>query len=345
MSERPFKILITHDLYDTFLDELRRLGEPCFEWVRIEYDNHHKPDNYLELLAEADAIVGRKDLSDEEYAAAGRLKFLQLPIAGYNQIDLDRAARNGLPIANNAGANAISVAEHFFSVVLALYRHLFHHHQTVLDGQWVNLKHYNLEMHGKTVGIVGLGSVGRQVARRCLAFGMRVLYHDIRDGMEGFERVEGAESRDLESLAREADIVTFHVPLTHRTKGMISEELIGWMKPTALLVNLSRGDLQDEAAITRALDERRIAGVALDVFYDEPPAADLPLLAYGRPVSETWDVLGFQREVQVVRGIFSPHSGPSKETRMRVVEHVVENLCRVYRGETPKALVIDYSKL
>jgi len=338
-----FRILITNDLYDGFRKELHEKGGPAFEWIRIDFDD--KPANFLELLADADVLVSRYDLTGEEFAAARRLKLFQLPIAGYNQIDLDRLARLGIPLANNAGANAVSVAEHFFLMVLALYRHVFHHQATVLDGSWVNLKHQNTEMFGKTVGIVGLGCVGRQVASRCLAFGMKVEYYDIRYGMAGFEAVDGAEFRPLEELARNADILTFHVPLTRATSKMIDERLLSWMRPHAILVNLSRGEIQDEAAMERALREGRLAGVAVDVFADEPPDPSLPLLAFGRPVRESRQVLGKPAAVDVVRAVFSPHCGPSAETRLRVIDLVVENIRRVHDGLAPLARVIDYEKL
>jgi len=339
MDDR-FRILITNDLYDSFRRELQEKGESDFEWIRVDFDD--KPENFRELLAQADCMVSRYDLSDEEFAIAKRLKLFQLPIAGYNQIDLNRLARLGIPIANNAGANAVSVAEHFFLMVLGLYRHVFHHQATVLDGSWVNLKHQNRELCGKTVGIVGLGCVGRQVATRCLAFGMKVRYFDIRHGRADFESVEGAQFSELEDLVRSSDIVTFHVPLTRKTRHMIDKRLLSWMQPHAILVNLSRGEIHDEAAITQALQDKRIAGVALDVFAEEPVEPSLPLLSFGRPTQETWQVLGKPASVGAVRGIFSPHCGPSAETRLRVVDLVVDNIRRVYRGEPPHARVIDY---
>jgi phosphoglycerate dehydrogenase-like enzyme len=343
MTATPFRILITHDLYDSFRQELHRKGEPAFEWIRVDFDA--KPANFQALLAEADVLVSRVDLTDAEFAVARRLKLFQLPIAGYDQIDLGRIARLGIPLANNAGANAVSVAEHFFLVVLALYRHVFHHQATVLDGSWVNLKHQNAEMFGKTVGIVGLGCVGRQVAARCLAFGMQVQYYDIRHAMEGFETVDGAVFQPLEALVRSSDILTFHVPLTRATAGMIGERLLSWMPPHAILVNLSRGEIQDEAAMERALRAQRIAGVAVDVFCGEPPDPSLPLLAFGRPARETQLVLGKPASVNVVRAVFSPHCGPSAATRLRVVDLVADNVRRVYRGLAPRARVIDYEAL
>lgn len=342
-SNRTFRILITNDLYDSFCTELLKKGEPEFEWIRVDFDN--KPADFRELLAQADVLVSRCDLSDEEFTLAKRLKLFQLPIAGYNQIDLDRLSRLGIPLSNNAGANAVSVAEHFFLMVLGLYRHVFHHQATVLDGSWINLKHQNREMFGKTVGIVGLGCVGRQVAMRCQAFGMKVRYFDIRHGMADFESVDGAAFRPLEELVRSSDILTFHVPLTRATSGMIDERLLSWMQPHAILVNLARGEIQDEAAIERALREKRIAGVAVDVFTNEPPDPSLPFLAFGHPDQETWQVLGKQAPVGAVRAIFSPHCGPSMETRLRLVDLIVSNVRRVYNGEAPRARVIDYEKL
>jgi phosphoglycerate dehydrogenase-like enzyme len=340
---KPFRVLMTHDLYDAHREILLAQQDSATEWLRVDFDN--KPDNFLELLADVDCIVSRSDLSDVELSAARNLKLFQLPIAGYDQIDLARFARLGIPVANNAGANAISVAEHFFLMVLTHYRSLFHHHATVLDGSWVNLKHENRELFGKSVGIVGLGCVGREVAKRCLAFGMSVAYYDIRHGMDGFEELPGVVYRDLGSLVEEADILTFHIPLTSITKGMINDELLAHMRKHALLVNLSRGDIQDEAAIDRALRSGTIAGVALDVFSEEPVCPDAPLLQHVRAAQETRQINGKIQTAGVVRAVFTPHCGPSAETRQRVLELVMDNVRRVRLGLPPRAKVIDYEKL
>lgn len=327
MTQR-FRVLVTHDLYDNFLQQLEHYGPPDCEWLRCQ--DGERDEIFYQQLVEADCLITRRDLSERDYASARRLRLLQLPIAGFDQIDLQRAKAHGVWVSNNGGANAISVAEHFVLMVLALYRRVFHHHETVRDGGFVNLKAQNREMFGKTLGIIGMGNVGRMVAQRALAFGMTVLFYDIRDGLAGFDSPNGCEGVELDHLLATADVVSFHVPLTQRTRGMINRELLAKLRSDALLLNLARGEIQDEQALFEALRVGRIAGLGLDVFSQEPPPVDWPLL---------------QLDPRAGRVVFAPHAGPSQETRLRVAEHVASNCARVARGEPPIAQVIDYEEL
>ena len=135
-ADDAFVVLASADVYDSFKDHLRDLGDPRCESVRVDFAR--PSDDLSELFGRADCIISRVDLTEDQYRRAPRLKLFQLPIAGYEQIDLARAARHGVVVANNGGSNAVSVAEHVFLLALTLFRHQRFHHQTVVDGSWVN---------------------------------------------------------------------------------------------------------------------------------------------------------------------------------------------------------------
>lgn len=323
-SDEPFCVLVTADVYDKFADRLTGPQGMPMEWVRVNFSP--RPPGFLDLLARAHCVVTRTDLTEEEYRHAPRLRLLQLPITGYDGVDLARAKRFGVVVANTGGANAVSVAEHVMLLALALYRHAIFHDRTVRDGSWINRKHDNRELFGKTFGIVGLGNVGRAVALRARGFDMRILYHDIRRPASEFEWQYGLEWRSFESLMREADVVSLHVPLTSRTRRMVDRRSLGWMKPTALLINTSRGEIVDQAALCEALQAHRLLGAGLDVFEEEPVPTDSPLLTLDNVV-------------------LAPHAGPSYESQFRMIDSVVANVVRAAQGSPPLHVVINYDDL
>jgi phosphoglycerate dehydrogenase-like enzyme len=316
----PFVILVSSDFYDPFADKLAALGEPRFVWKRLSYPK--RPDDFLDLLTDADVAISRQDLSEEQYAIAPRLKLLQLPTAGYDHIDLKRAARHGVFVGINGGANAISVAEHTMMLILCLNRQLLFHHNAVVNGPWVNRKHECLELFGKTLGIVGLGHVGKQVAMRARAFGMEVIFNDIRRDAPDFEKQYELTFAPFEQLLAVSDVVSFHVPLTDKTRNMINARTLGLMRPDGLLINTSRGGTQDEDALSTALASGRLRGAGLDVFNTEPLPRDSALLTLGNVV-------------------LTPHSGPSLETLGRVVSNMAVNINNVSRGMPPQFVAVD----
>lgn len=322
-TPETFTILVSSDFYDRYADTLAEAGRPHFVWKRLSYPD--RPDNFLDLLADADAMITRQDLDDAQYAAAPRLKLIQLPTAGYDHIDLKRARRHGVPVCTNGGANAISVAEHTMMLMLCLYRQLLFHHNAVVHGPWVNRKHECPELFGKTLGIVGLGNVGRQVVMRARAFGMNVLFNDIRRDAPEFENQHGLRFASLDGVLAESDIVSFHVPLTSKTRGLINAATIGRMRDGALLINTARGGVQDEDAICTALASGKLGGAGLDVFNHEPLPASSPLRGFANVV-------------------LTPHSGPSYETLGRVVDNMVRNINNLSHGLPPMFTAVDYEQ-
>jgi phosphoglycerate dehydrogenase-like enzyme len=326
MTLSPFTVLVTPEIDDELYNLLVKYGKVSLNlhWIRLL--SNYTTEEFYSSVSTADCYISKtRDLSDKEYLAAKKLKLIQIPIAGYDGIDLSRAAKYGIPVANNGGANAVSVAEHVFLLALALYRHLLIHHCSVMDGSWINLKNKNLEMAGKTLGIIGLGHIGKQVAIRGKAFQMRVIYYDIRRPDPAFEKKYTLEFKSFNNVMRESDIVTFHVPLTSKTNYMVNYDSLGLMKRSGIIINTSRGEVQDEEALYYFLSNGKIRGAGLDVFNQEPLQKDSPLLLLKNVV-------------------LTPHAGPSFETKFRASRNVIANIKRVYDGEKPINLVIDYDR-
>src|SRR5215218_8335954 len=236
-------------------------------------------------------------MNDAFYKAAPKLKLVQLLSAGYDNVDLEAARRAKVPLSNNGGANAISVSEHALMLMLTVYRKVVWQHASVSGGRWRgNAPAPRMyELFDKTLGIVGLGTIGKKVARLAQAFGMRVQYYDIVRLSEDAEDRLGVRFRLLRELLKSSDIVSLHVPLNDSTRGMIGTDELGLMKSEAILINTCRGPVVDEAALHRTLSSRKLFGAGLDVFEQEPPPADNPLLKLDNVVltahfaGPTWD--------------------------------------------------------
>lgn len=249
---------------------------------------------------------------------AKKLRHIQLLTAGYDKVDLPAAKELGISVATNGGANAWAVAEQAIALLLCLYRRLIQCDQSVRAGTWRQpITGMNtFELAGKTVGLLGVGNIGGKVAARLKAFETRIIYHDRfkKSGDEGWESVS------LETLLRESDVLSIHVPLTGETRGLIGADELAWMKSTAVIINTSRAEVFDEAALEDALRHRRIAGAGLDVFNQEPIPPSNGLLALDNVV-------------------LSPHSaGHSYEAWFRRSQFAWENIQRVVAGETPLSL-------
>ena len=248
-------------------------------------------------------------------SAAPRLRVVSNVAVGYDNIDVAAATERGIAVGNTPGVLTETTADLTFALMLAVARRVVEGDRFVREGRWqawdpnLLLGH---DVHGATLGIIGFGKIGHAVARRAQGFGMRIVYASRRPAdTTGV----AAEHMQLDEVLRIADFVTLHLPLTPDTAAMIGERELGLMKPTAILVNTARGGLIDQAALVRALDERRIAGAGLDVLAVEPPAGDDPLL---------------QRPNVVVL----PHIGSaSHATRARMADMAVHNCLAGLRGE------------
>lgn len=233
------------------------------------------------VAGEADVLlVATTPVTAEVIAAAPRLKLIQHQGVGYDNVDVEAAARAGVPVALTPEGTTTPVAEHVFLLILALYRNLLVAANALREGRWLQwaLRPRSFNLMGKTLGIVGLGRIGREVARRGRAFGCHLLYTDVARPPAEVEAELEVTYAPLDELLARSDIVTLHVPLNDATRGLIGARELALMKPSAILINTARGDLVDEEALYRALTTGQIAGAGLDVFAQEPPPKDHPLL-------------------------------------------------------------------
>jgi phosphoglycerate dehydrogenase-like enzyme len=268
-------------------------------------------------------------MDDPFYRAAPRLRLVQLLSAGYDNVDLEAASRAKIPVANNGGANAVSVAEHTLMLMLTVSRKVIWQHANVAAGRWRGNgpapRMY--ELFGKTLGIVGLGTIGKKVARLAQSFGMRVQYYDIARLSEDAEDALGVRFRLLREVLKSSDIVSLHVPLNASTRGMIGSAELALMKPTAILVNTCRGPVVDEVALCGALGAGKLFGAGLDVFDPEPPRADNPLLALDNVV------------------LTAHFAGPTWDNHVARFRNAFDNVQRVHRGERPLWVVPELAGL
>jgi phosphoglycerate dehydrogenase-like enzyme len=279
------------------------------------------PDRRIEQLETADFYMGfRSGLTARDYDHMGGIKLIQLLSAGYDGMDLERLRKLGIPLSNNGGANSYAVAEHAIMLMLAVSRQLPDLDRMLRAGQWKSSKVGAEEEHeiaGKTIGIIGLGFIGKTLARRLSGFEVKLLYTDpVRPAPEEAKQLN-VTYRELDDLLRESDIVTLHAPFDATTHHMICERTLNLMKREAILINCARGELVDEAALYSALKEHRIWAAGLDTFENEPPDPKNPLFTLPNTV-------------------LSPHAaGPTWESWPKRFGHSYANVERVARGEAP----------
>ncbi len=262
--------------------------------------------------------------------AAKGLNLVHFMSVGYDNIDLAAATEMGISVANNAGFNAVAVAEHAIMMVLALLKKAFYTHQLVIQGGWpqkevVNQEQYLYELRGKTLGVVGLGSIGTEVAKLAVAFGARVLYNKRNRLSEAEEAALGVEYESLEDLLRNSHVISINAPLTEETRGMIGEAQIEMMKDDAVLVNTARSGLVDERALADALRGGKLWGAGIDVprVPDEQEA-----------FRETFKGIG--------NVILTPHIASGTWNAVnQFTEQIADNLARVVNGEKPYYLIND----
>jgi phosphoglycerate dehydrogenase-like enzyme len=231
-------------------------------------------DEVRALMRDAFAGIVSTDRFDATvFAACPRLRILARVGVGYDTIDVDAATAAGIAVTTTPGANAETVADHALALMLAATRRIVEEDAAVRRGAWLRGgAHAGWDLHGRTIGIVGLGVIGRAVARRLRGFDCRLLAYDIAP-----QRVDGVELVRLDELLRRADVITVHVPLLPGTRRLIGAAELALLRPGAILVNTSRGGVVDEAACAAALRDGRLRAAGIDVFEDEPPAAS-PLL-------------------------------------------------------------------
>ncbi len=321
------KILFCPKQPDVILDIARSLTPPGFELVVVD----PATPAFYEAAADAEYYLGlARQMGGEFFRSTPKLRLVQLLSAGYDRVDIESARKAKIPVANNGGANALAVSEHAIMLMLAVLKRLIRFHNDVVAGKWRvgNQDEGRVyELGGKTVGIVGLGNIGKKVARRASAFDARVQYYDIARLTEHEEDALGVRFVLFDELLRTSDIVTLHVPLDDSTRNLIGRRELALMKPTAILVNTCRGPVVDEDALHAALKQGKIVGAGLDVMVEEPPKPNHPLFSLPNVT-------------------LTPHSaGPTWENWTARFRNGFDNSQRVAGGGKPRWVVPELAGL
>jgi phosphoglycerate dehydrogenase-like enzyme len=276
---------------------------------------------FIQAAGDAEYYLGlARRMGGEFFRSAPNLKLVQLLSAGYDHVDIEAARKAKVPVCNNGGANALAVAEHTIMLILAVLKRVVQFHNSVAAGKWrvgnpADVRVY--EMGNKTLGIVGLGNIGKKVARRARAFETKVQYYDIRRLSEADEDALGVRFVLFDELLRTSDIVSLHVPLDDSTRNLIDARALGLMKREAIIVNTCRGPVIDETALHEALKSNRIAGAGLDVMVEEPPKENHPIFSLPNVT-------------------LTPHSaGPTWENWTARFRNGFDNIQRVAAGRAP----------
>lgn len=265
------KILVTPRSFGKNNPELfDRLAAAGLEVIRNDTGGILSAGQMREKLAPCQGLIlGVDPLDADVLAAAPRLRAVAKYGVGLDNIDLAACAARGVKVSRTVGANSNAVADYALTLMLAVARKAALIDRRCRQRDWAKIT--GIDLHGKTLGIVGLGAIGKCVARRARGFEMRILAHDVAWD-EDFAREAGIERADPDRICREADFISLHVLLNDETRGLINAERLAMMKKTAVLINTARGGLVDENALLAALREGRIYGAGLDVFEQEPPA-------------------------------------------------------------------------
>ena len=312
----PTKIVFSPPMPKDIMDECRAMVPQGYELAVVE----RGVGSGIEAHRDAEYFIGfaRGDMGPDFYQTLPKLKLVQLISAGYDRLDVAAAKQAGVPVANNGGANSTAVAEHTWLLILSVLKRLAWQHNNVVAGKWRigDLAENRLyEVEGKTLGIVGLGTIGKKVARRAHGFDMPVVYYDTVRLTEDQENALGVRFVLLDELLRTADVVSLHVPLNGATRSLMSTRQFGLMKPSAVLINTCRGPVVDETALHQALVSGQIAGAGLDVMAEEPGKPGHPL--YTAP-----------------NITITPHmAGPTWENWPKAFRNAFDNVQRVARGD------------
>lgn len=307
------KILILARTFGKYSDEpVRLLQENSFE---IERKEKVEPND----LKGFDAVIVGLQKITREMLEDSNIKIIAKHGVGVDNIDLDAATEFGIPVTITPNANAVSVAELTMTFIFALSKKLVELHRTLYEKRQF-VSSIGVELLGKTLGIVGFGSIGKEVAKRALCLGMHVLVHDPYVEANVLKEF-GAEGVELDELLKRSDFVSLHVPLNERTRHLIDREKLSLMKKTAYLINTARGDVVDENALVEALKSGQIAGAALDVFDPEPLPPDSPLF-------------------DCPNLIMTPHVGAhTYEAILRMNMMAAESIIDFFNGRVPKHVV------
>ena len=302
------EILIADPIAKEGADILRNFGQ-------VDVKSKLKPEELIAIIGNYDALIVRSQtqVSADVIESGKKLKVIGRAGVGIDNIDVDAASRRGITVVNAPTGNTVSAAEHTIALMLALARHIPEANSQLKSGLWQRGKLVGTELRNKTLGIIGLGNVGSEVAKRAQAFEMRILAHDPFVSTN-YAHTHEVSLVSLDQLLCESDFITLHLPLTLSTKNLIGAKEFAKLKPTARIINTARGGLIDEQALVKAIDDEKIAGAAFDVFSTEP-VTDSPLLKCDKV-------------------IVTPHLGASTiEAQTNVAKDVAGQIIAVLQGK------------
>ena len=319
------KVVFIHGVSQRVLEAIVSRNPDGFTTLPVQAKTTPE-DQQVEAVKDADFIMWfSARMSDRVLKSAKKARLVQGLSAGYDSVNLKLLRELNIPCANNGGANSWAVADHAVLAMLTLYRRMRQADPAVREGRWREAIDgtNTFEMANKVVGVMGFGNIGQKVARRVQAFDAIVQYYDKFPLKPEREQELKVKRVSLEDLFRTSDIVTCHAPLTNDTRHVVNRKHLSMMKPTAILINTSRGEVVDETALLEALQQKRIAGAGLDVFEKEPVDPANPLLKLDNVA-------------------VSPHSaGTTWDTWFRRAEFAYANIKRVWAGQPPQAVATD----
>ena len=297
---------------------LKRLSAFCDNLVFNQSGKPLEEDALTELLHDCDGyLAGLDQITEKVLLNCPNLKAISRYGAGYDRVDIDTARELGIQVSNTPGANAQAVAELSFALLISLARSIPYLHTETVKGKWVRSS--GTELYGKTLGIIGLGAIGKRVAACASGFNMNILAYDPYI-QANYCKDHGITAASFDILLKEADFITLHLPLNNNTHHLIDRNAIALMKPTAIIVNASRGGIIDEASAYEALSANRLGGLGLDAFEQEPPGAS-PLFNLSNVIA-------------------TPHAGAhTREATAAMANMAVDNLIAMLSGQKCKYIL------
>ncbi|MFA5003243.1 MAG: phosphoglycerate dehydrogenase, partial [Methanolinea sp.] len=309
-----FRILVSDPLADEGLEILRR---ECAVDVKTDL----KEDQLVSILGDYDALLVRSgtEVTARVIESGKKLRFIGRAGAGVDNIDMDAATRKGIIVANAPEGNTLAATEHTMAMMLSLARSIPQANASLKKKEWKRSKFMGVELNEKTLGIVGLGRIGREVAKRAQALGMHIVGYDLFISKERATQM-GVEALSLEELFRVSDFITVHTPLTKETKHIVNSRTIATMKDGVRIINCARGGIIDEKALCDAIRSGKVAGAALDVFEEEPPLSS-PILEFDQVIT-------------------TPHLGASTvEAQQNVAVSIAKQCLSVLKGGSARNIV------
>jgi D-3-phosphoglycerate dehydrogenase len=305
-----YKALVTDTIAESGLDILRAASD-----VELDYRPGLKGQELLDAVAASDALITRSGtaVTPELVNAGTRLRIIGRAGVGLDNVDVEACTARGILVINAPTANIMSATEHTMAMLLALCRNIPEAHASVKRGEWTRSKFLGTELDGKTLGVIGLGRIGSRVTVRARGFGMRVIAYDPYIADSAYDKV-GAAKVSFEQLLQQSDVITVHTPMTDETRAMIGAAELAKTKEGVIVLNIARGGIYDEEALAAALNAGHVGGAAIDVYVEEPPGKDHPLL-------------------NAKNVILSPHIGANTiEAQDRVAVQTAEMVVEALRG-------------